>query len=110
MPFNTITRFLLIYLRIQILIKLGVKRLVLPAAASVLNTWTTAFEFTPVTEVERSEFLCYSFLDFQDTILCQKPLRKRPSPLPRRQLSIDASGRYTICLSFNDITTLGVSP
>ncbi|CAO2825117.1 unnamed protein product [Amaranthus hypochondriacus] len=76
----------------QILIKLGVKRLVLPAAASVLNTWTTAFEFTPVTEVERSEFLCYSFLDFQDTILCQKPLRKRSSPLPRRQLSIDASG------------------
>lgn len=72
------------------LIELGVKRLVLPAAASVLNTWTTAFGFTPIAKHERREFLSYSFLDFQDTVLCQKLLRKLPSPLTH--FSGDMSG------------------
>ncbi|XP_021855185.1 uncharacterized protein [Spinacia oleracea] len=72
------------------LIKLGVTRLVLPAAASVLNTWTSAFGFTPVSNTERLEFLSYSFLDFQDTVMCQKRLGKLPFPLPH--LSRDTSG------------------
>lgn len=63
------------------LMNLGVDRLVLPAAASVLNTWTTSFGFSPVTQSERSEFLGYTFLDFQDTFMCQKFLRKLPSSL-----------------------------
>ncbi|KAJ8437944.1 hypothetical protein Cgig2_031460 [Carnegiea gigantea] len=61
--------------------ELGVERLVLPAAASVLNTWTTSFGFSPMTQPERSEFLGYTFLDFQDSIMCQKLLKKLPSPL-----------------------------
>uniref|UniRef100_A0A803KRG7 PHD finger transcription factor n=1 Tax=Chenopodium quinoa TaxID=63459 RepID=A0A803KRG7_CHEQI len=72
------------------LIELGVKRLVLPAAASVLNTWTTAFGFIPISDDERRDFLSYSFLDFQDTVMCQKLLRKLPSPL--LLMSRDVSG------------------
>ncbi|CAO2815464.1 unnamed protein product [Amaranthus hypochondriacus] len=73
------------------LIDLGVKSLVLPAAASALNTWTTAFGFTPITKSERSEFLSYNLLDFQDAVVCQKSLRKVVSPLP--QLPSNAVGR-----------------
>jgi len=65
----------------QNLINLGVNRLVLPAASSVLDTWTTSFGFLPVTQSDRTEFLGYTFLDFQDTVMCQKVLRKLPSPL-----------------------------
>ncbi|KMT05031.1 hypothetical protein BVRB_7g171910 [Beta vulgaris subsp. vulgaris] len=72
------------------LIELGVKKLVLPAAATVLNTWTMAFGYTPVTQSERSEFLSYSFLDFQDTVMCQKVLRRLSLPLPH--LLRDTSG------------------
>ena len=75
----------------QNLINLGVKSLVLPAAASALNTWTTAFGFTPITKSERSEFLSYNFLDFHDAVICQKSLRKVVSPLP--QLPSNAVGK-----------------
>ncbi|KAH9622744.1 hypothetical protein KSS87_004770 [Heliosperma pusillum] len=61
------------------LLNLGVQKLVLPAAASVLNTWTTSFGFLPITETDRSEFLGYTFLDFQDATMCQKPLTKHPT-------------------------------
>ncbi|KAL2898663.1 Increased DNA methylation 1 [Bienertia sinuspersici] len=50
------------------LIDLGVKRLVLPAAASVLHTWTTAFGYTPVTASERSEFLIHQTIEGTGTI------------------------------------------
>ncbi|KAL9238684.1 hypothetical protein vseg_013074 [Gypsophila vaccaria] len=71
------------------LLNLGVHKLVLPAAASVLNTWITSFGFSRVEESDRSEFIGYTFLDFQDTTMCQKVLRKLP-PLPN--LSRDMSG------------------
>ncbi|XP_074303111.1 uncharacterized protein LOC141637527 isoform X1 [Silene latifolia] len=61
------------------LLNLGVQKLVLPAAASVLNAWTTSFGFLPITESDRSGFLGYTFLDFQDAIMCQKPLTKLSS-------------------------------
>ncbi|GAB4832152.1 hypothetical protein Ancab_006169 [Ancistrocladus abbreviatus] len=61
------------------LVALGVERLILPAVPSVLNTWTTAFGFSQMTKSERSEFLGYTFLDFQDTVMCQKLLKKLPS-------------------------------
>lgn len=55
------------------------ERLVLPAVASVLNTWTTSFGFSKMTDSERLRFLDYCFLDFQGTVMCQKPLMKIPS-------------------------------
>ncbi|KAF8018805.1 hypothetical protein BT93_H3642 [Corymbia citriodora subsp. variegata] len=54
--------------------ELGVETLVLPAVSSVLNTWTSSFGFKPMTDGERLQFLGYTFLDFQGTIMCQKHL------------------------------------
>ncbi|XP_074295012.1 increased DNA methylation 1-like [Silene latifolia] len=65
------------------LLNLGVEKLVLPASPSVLNTWTT-FGFTPITESDRLDFLGFTFLDFHDTIMCKKLLRKRPTPRTHR--------------------------
>lgn len=61
--------------------QLGVERLVLPAVPSVLETWTTSFGFAKMTSSERSQFLDYTFLDFQDTIMCQKLLTKTPQDI-----------------------------
>ncbi|GMY17366.1 increased DNA methylation 1-like [Fagus crenata] len=58
------------------LMVLGVGKLILPAAPSVLKTWTTSFMFSEMTNFERSQLLDYAFLDFQDTIMCQKLLMK----------------------------------
>ncbi|KAB1225748.1 hypothetical protein CJ030_MR1G029250 [Morella rubra] len=63
----------------KMLMELEVKRLVLPAIPSVLNTWTTSFGFTKMTDFERVQFLDFTFLDFPDTVMCQKLLRKNPS-------------------------------
>ncbi|XP_057430302.1 uncharacterized protein LOC130723321 isoform X2 [Lotus japonicus] len=63
------------------LMQLGVERLVLPAVPGVLGTWTGSFGFVEMTNFERSQFLDYTFLDFQDTIMCQKQLMKIPSPI-----------------------------
>ncbi|KAJ8559469.1 hypothetical protein K7X08_003527 [Anisodus acutangulus] len=62
------------------LMELGVERLVLPAVPAVLNTWTASFGFSVVKQSERVNFLDYTFLDFQGTIMCQKILQKTPSP------------------------------
>ena len=68
------------FLFFQKLMDIGVERLVLPAVPSVLNTWTTAFGFSKMTASERLHFLDYTFLDFQDTLMCQKLLTNIPSP------------------------------
>ncbi|KAK7387243.1 hypothetical protein VNO78_27883 [Psophocarpus tetragonolobus] len=71
---------------IQELIQLGVERLVLPAVPSVLETWTGSFGFAKMTDFERSQFLDYTFLDFQDTIMCQKLLiRQSPDSVLLRE-------------------------
>ncbi|XP_060175685.1 uncharacterized protein LOC132606277 isoform X1 [Lycium barbarum] len=62
------------------LMELGVERLVLPAVPAVLNTWTASFGFSVMKESERVNFLDYTFLDFQGTIMCQKILQKTASP------------------------------
>ncbi|KAH1159818.1 hypothetical protein AAZX31_11G195800 [Glycine max] len=63
--------------------QLGVERLVLPAVPSVLETWTRSFGFAKMTNLERSQFLDYTFLDFQGAIMCQKLLtNNNPSPNP----------------------------
>ncbi|KAL4571150.1 hypothetical protein LXL04_017901 [Taraxacum kok-saghyz] len=62
------------------LVELGVERLVLPAVPSVLDTWTSSFGFSIMTDSEKLEFLGYTFLDFQGTQMCQKRLvRSLPS-------------------------------
>lgn len=74
------------------LMELGVERLVLPAVPSVLNTWTTSFGFSKMAEPERLNFLDYTFLDFQGTVMCQKLLNKIHStdlsPLTRTEQNI----------------------
>lgn len=60
--------------------ELGVERLVLPAVPGVLDTWTNSFGFEKMTNCVRSQFLDYAFLDFQETIMCQKILTRSPSP------------------------------
>ncbi|XP_058755895.1 uncharacterized protein LOC131629109 [Vicia villosa] len=62
------------------LMQLGVKQLVLPAVPCVVDTWIGPFGFSKMTELERSKFLDYTFLDFQGTIMCQKLLTNTPSP------------------------------
>jgi len=59
---------------LQNLKELGVEMLVLPAVSSVLNTWITSFGFKKMTDDERLQFLGYTFLDFQGTVMCQKRL------------------------------------
>lgn len=60
--------------------QLGVERLVLPAVPAVLETWTKSFGFAQMTNFDRSQFLDCAFLDFQETVLCQKLLTRIPSP------------------------------
>ncbi|MCL7049957.1 hypothetical protein MKW94_005870 [Papaver nudicaule] len=66
----------------QKLKELEVEKLVLPAVPQVLHTWTTSFGFSKMTSSERLEFLQYTFLDFQDTTMCQKFLRMSPVAKP----------------------------
>ncbi|KAK4275146.1 hypothetical protein QN277_018279 [Acacia crassicarpa] len=62
------------------LMQLGVERIVLPAVPSVVDTWVNSFGFSKMTNSERSQFLDCTFLDFQDTVMCQKLLTKnRPA-------------------------------
>ncbi|KAG2391568.1 Increased DNA methylation 1 [Vigna angularis] len=62
------------------LMHLGVERLVLPAVPTVLETWTKSFGFAQMSNFDRSQFLDCAFLDFQETVLCQKFLTRIPSP------------------------------
>ncbi|XVE95031.1 hypothetical protein REPUB_Repub02eG0061000 [Reevesia pubescens] len=57
--------------------KLGVEKLILPAVPSAVDTWTSSFGFSPMTDDERSELLQYTFLDFQGIKMCQKLLRQK---------------------------------
>ncbi|PIN25448.1 Histone acetyltransferase [Handroanthus impetiginosus] len=61
------------------LMELGVERLVLPAVPSVLNTWTSSFGFSVMNESDRLNFLGFTFLDFQGTVICQKILTNMSS-------------------------------
>ncbi|MCL7032690.1 hypothetical protein MKW94_002495, partial [Papaver nudicaule] len=57
--------------------QLEVERVILPSP-QVLHSWTTSLGFSKLTNSERLEFLHYTFLDFQDTRMCQKFLRMSP--------------------------------
>ncbi|XP_031483970.1 uncharacterized protein LOC116253333 isoform X2 [Nymphaea colorata] len=59
---------------------LGVERLILPAASQLKDTWIQSFGFMQLTSEEKFQLLGFTFLDFQDTIMCQKLL----SPIIRK--------------------------
>ncbi|KAF3771809.1 Increased DNA methylation 1 [Nymphaea thermarum] len=59
---------------------LGVERLILPAASQLKDTWIRSFGFMQLTSEEKFQLLGFTFLDFQDTIMCQKLL----SPIIRK--------------------------
>lgn len=50
------------------------EQIALPAVPSALNTWTGSFGFTEMTESERLQLADCIFLNFPDTIMCQKQL------------------------------------
>ncbi|CAL9193155.1 unnamed protein product [Musa hybrid cultivar] len=62
----------------KLLSALGVERLCIPAVQTLLETWMSSFGFTKMSNYERLNLLEYTLLNFQDTIMCQKPLRTAP--------------------------------
>ncbi|XP_023536129.1 increased DNA methylation 1-like [Cucurbita pepo subsp. pepo] len=76
----------------QRLVKMGVKRVTLPAAPEALNTWTGGFGFSKMTDSDRLELMKYTLLGFQHTVRCQKYFFKKiriPNNLewgPRKRL------------------------
>ncbi|CAA7034883.1 unnamed protein product [Microthlaspi erraticum] len=57
--------------------RIGVVKLVLPAAKEVLNTWTERFGFSVMESSERLEILKHGMLDFVGTVMCHKFLMRR---------------------------------
>ncbi|CAH8303796.1 unnamed protein product [Eruca vesicaria subsp. sativa] len=57
--------------------KMGVRRLVLPAARDVVSTWSQGFGFKVMESWERLEFVKHGMLDFVGTVMCHKFLRGR---------------------------------
>ncbi|CAN8264772.1 unnamed protein product [Cochlearia groenlandica] len=52
--------------------KIGVCRLVLPAAKEVLTTWTQWFGFSVMESCERLELVKHGMLDFVGIVMCHK--------------------------------------
>ncbi|KAJ9166335.1 hypothetical protein P3X46_021107 [Hevea brasiliensis] len=58
------------------LMNLGVERLVLPSASSMVDAWINGFGFSMMTDFDiRRQNLEYNVLNFQGAIMCQKFLR-----------------------------------
>ncbi|KAI3983460.1 hypothetical protein MKX01_038880 [Papaver californicum] len=66
--------------------ELEVERVVLPAMPQVLRTWTTSFGFSVLSISERLELLRYTFLEFQDTRMCQKILCSLSAAKPTNEV------------------------
>ncbi|XP_042499686.1 increased DNA methylation 1-like [Macadamia integrifolia] len=77
------------------LVDLGVKRLILPAAGEVLNTWIDHFRFSKMIYSERMKFLNYTFLYFQRATMCQKLLTGKFAKSESDDESIDLDGNST---------------
>nr|XP_017222882.1 PREDICTED: uncharacterized protein LOC108199541 isoform X1 [Daucus carota subsp. sativus]XP_017222883.1 PREDICTED: uncharacterized protein LOC108199541 isoform X1 [Daucus carota subsp. sativus]XP_017222884.1 PREDICTED: uncharacterized protein LOC108199541 isoform X1 [Daucus carota subsp. sativus]XP_017222885.1 PREDICTED: uncharacterized protein LOC108199541 isoform X1 [Daucus carota subsp. sativus]XP_017222886.1 PREDICTED: uncharacterized protein LOC108199541 isoform X1 [Daucus carota subsp. len=60
----------------KVLTEVGVERLVLPAASSVLNTWISSFGFSKMLQSDKLKLMNYTFLEFQGTTMCQKFLKE----------------------------------
>ncbi|CAN6821996.1 hypothetical protein Bca4012_005566 [Brassica carinata] len=57
--------------------EIGVRRLVLPALADDVNTWTQQFGFSHMESSERLELLKHGLFDFVGTVMCHKFLKGR---------------------------------
>lgn len=64
------------FFSLQLLVQLGVERLILPAASQVRTTWETSFGFSEMPISDRQELLGYPLLGFQGTTMIQKFLRR----------------------------------
>jgi len=58
------------------LINLGVGSLVLHSSKDAIDTWKKSFHFVEMTDEDKCKFVHYTFFEFQDTIMCLKPLNK----------------------------------
>ena len=65
----------------QMLMDLGVERLVLPTVPSLLDYWSSV-GFLKMTDSQRLQLLDYRFVEFENTIICQKSLMKIPLAEP----------------------------
>ncbi|GJV10212.1 agenet domain-containing protein [Tanacetum coccineum] len=74
----------------KMLVGLGVERLVLPAVPECANSWDFIGFGSLVngSDLEKLNFLGYTFLDFQGTHMCQKSLMTAP-PSPESSISRD---------------------
>ncbi|CAF2087804.1 unnamed protein product [Brassica rapa] len=57
--------------------EIGVRRLVLPALADDVHTWTQQFGFSHMESSERLELLKHGLFDFVGTVMCHKFLKER---------------------------------
>ncbi|XP_019436112.1 PREDICTED: uncharacterized protein LOC109342624 isoform X2 [Lupinus angustifolius] len=60
----------------NLLNQFGVKRLVLPSAHDMVDTWRNSFGFARMNCADKFQLREYTFLDFQGSIMCHKPLMK----------------------------------
>lgn len=63
---------------------LGVENMVLHSSPQVIDAWTSSFGFARMTGSDKRRYLSYTFLEFEDTILCHKLLLMKPTPLGRK--------------------------
>ncbi|CAJ1941953.1 unnamed protein product [Sphenostylis stenocarpa] len=76
----------------NLLMQLGVERVVLPSISSTLKTWTGSFGFSKMADFEKSQFMDYIFLDFENSIMCQKLLGNIPPPNAESQPRPESGG------------------
>ncbi|XP_004501801.1 increased DNA methylation 1 [Cicer arietinum] len=55
---------------------LGVKSILLHSSHEAIETWTKSFGFARITAKERRQYIDNTFLEFQNTIMCFKPLNR----------------------------------
>uniref|UniRef100_A0A162A8C5 N-acetyltransferase domain-containing protein n=1 Tax=Daucus carota subsp. sativus TaxID=79200 RepID=A0A162A8C5_DAUCS len=58
----------------KVLMRLGVQRVILPAAPSALNTWISSFGFSIMPKLERQIYISCNVLSFESSTMCQKIL------------------------------------
>lgn len=78
----------------QMLMDLGVERLILPVVPSSLRKWNTSFGYSNMKYSDRLQLLDYRFMDFQDSIMCQKPLLRIPLAEPQPSTGIFDAGQF----------------
>ncbi|XP_057730274.1 increased DNA methylation 1-like [Arachis stenosperma] len=60
----------------KLLVKLGVERLLLPAAPNLIKFWTNSFGFAKMTHSDQYYYVGYPLANFPDTTLCHKSLKQ----------------------------------